>query len=227
MMGTWWPVDQGFLFGVMGGSIGAICGVAGGILGYLLPRGIGHRGVLTGLGAIGVGGLVCAAVGIGAIVDDQPFGIYYPLLLYGCILYWMVEGLLPHIDMAYRAVLANRGAGAQPRPVRGVAWFGILGGAESLGAAVLQDDWRSQGRYGRWVKPLMGRDIAVGSVILALGVWQSLSGAELNDLVPGMMLGFGFLLAAGQLWLVKAMVIRWSSRPAERQRLAAEELRRS
>lgn len=227
MMGAWWPVGQGFLLGVMGVGLGAICGVTGGVLGYLLPRGIGHRGVLIGLCVIGVGGLVCAAVGVGAIVDDQPFGIYYPLLLYGCILYWMVAGFLPHIDMAYRTVLANRRAGAQLRPVRGVAWFGILGGAESLGATVLQDDWRSQGRYGRWVKPLIGGDIAVGSVILALGVWQSLSGAGFNDLAPGMMLGVGFLLAAGQLWLVRAMVIRWSSRPAEQQRLAAEELRRS
>ena len=48
-METWWPVDQAFWWGAIGGGIGALLGVGGAVVGYLLPQGRGHLGVLMGM----------------------------------------------------------------------------------------------------------------------------------------------------------------------------------
>ena len=219
-MEIWWAVDQAFWWGVVGGGLGTVLGVGGAIVGgYLLPRGRGYRGVVVGLVAVGIGGLLGAVAGVAAIADDQPFVVYYPLLLLGCIAYWVAVGLLPQIDMAYRVVLANGGTGARLEPP---------GRPPAVRpTAPLLDDWRPQGRYGKWVRPLIAGHALAGSIILVWGAWRFLIGAESEGWLPGMMIGVGFLTSAGHLWMVKALGIRGFAKPGEQQRLAAEELRRS
>lgn len=104
-METWWLVDQASWWGAIGGGVGALLGVGGAVVGYLLPQGRGHRVVLTGMVAIGVGALLCAAAGVVAVADSQPYAVYFPLLLVGCVVYWVIVGLIPQIDMGYRNVL--------------------------------------------------------------------------------------------------------------------------
>lgn len=173
------------------------------------------RGVLIALIAVGTVGLLCGAVGVAAIIDGQPYGIYYPLLVVGFGLYWLAIPLIAAIDMAYRAVLANRPGGVN---LLHPMWWS---------SAVIREDWRPQGRYGRWVNPLNAVHALVGSVILIWGVWRFLVGAGFEEGFPGVFVGGGFLLSAGELWLIKALTLWWSSRTNEQQRLAAEELRRS
>ena len=195
-METWWPVDQGFWWGAVGGGLGALLGVGGAIVGgYLVPHGRGHRGVLIGMVAVGFGALLCAVAGVVAIADGQPYAVYFPLLLVGCVVYWVIVGLIPQIDMAYRSVQ--------------------------------RDDWRPRGRYGKWVNPLITAHVAVGSTALLWGGWRISVGAAFAECFLGVMVGVGFLVSAGQLWLIKSMAIRGFSRVQEQQRLAAEELRRS
>lgn len=229
-METWWPVDQAFWWGVIGGGVGTVLGVGGAIVGgYLVPRGRGRRGVLMGLVAVGTGGLLCAAAGVAAIVDDQPYEVYYPLLLFGCCGYWAAVLVIPAIDMAYRAVLANRPVGTQSEASR---WFPAVGNLNLLhpmwwSSAVLRDDWQPQGRYGKWVNPLVTAHAAVGLIILVWGSWLFLVGAGFEEGFPGVFVGVGFLFSAGELWLLKTLTVWWSSKTHERQRLAAEEIRRS
>ena len=217
-METWWPDDPfvGAVWCVIGGGLGTVLGVGGPIVGgYLVLRGRCRRGVLIALIAVGTVGLLCAAAGVAAIVDGQPYGVYYPLLVVGCGLYWVAIPLVPAIDMAYRAVLANRPGGVN---LLHPMWWS---------SALIREDWRPQGRYGRWVNPLITVHTLVGSVILIWGVWRFLAGAGFEEGFPGVFVGGGFLFLAGELWLIKALTLWWSSRTNEQQRLAAEELRRS
>ena len=221
-METWWLVDQSFWWGIVGGGVGTVLGVGGAVVGgYLVPRGRGYRGVMTGIVAVGVVGLLCAVAGVAAIADDQPYWVYDPLLLTGVVVYWVAVGLLPGIDMAYRTVLANRSTATNDLELRGRSAAG------SWTSAVVREDWQPRGRYGKWVNPLIAAHGAVGSVIFVWGGWRFLSGAEFGGWFPGTMVGAGFLFSAGQLWLVKVMAIWSLSRNHEQQRLAAEELRRS
>ena len=232
-METWWPVDQGFWWGVVGGGLGTVFGVGGAIVcGYLLPLGRGHRGVLIGMVAVGIGGLLCAAVGVAAIIDGQPYGVYYPLLLIGCATYWGIVFVIPVIDISYRTVLANRPTGTQFEARR---WFPAIASLNLLHpmwwcspALRLRDDWCPQGRYGKSVNRLIAAHVAIGSIILVWGIWRFLIGAGFEEGFPGVFIGGGFLFSAGELWFLKALTVWWSStRTHEQQRLAAEELRRS
>ena len=182
-METWWPVDQGFWWGAVGGGLGALLGVGGAIVGgYLVPHDRGHRGVLIGMVAVGFGALLCAVAGVVAIADGQPYrGLLPATVGSGCVVYWVIVGLIPQIDMAYRSVQ--------------------------------RDDWRPRGRYGKWVNPLITAHVAVGFDRPPLGRLADFGRGGIRGMLPGSdgrgrVPGF----RAGQLWLIKSMAIRGFSR---------------
>jgi hypothetical protein len=74
--GAWWGA-------IVGGGGGSLIGLIGGLAGWLAPRGIGLKTFQIVFGAFALLGVVFLAVGIVALVDGQPYGIWYAFLLTG------------------------------------------------------------------------------------------------------------------------------------------------
>ena len=86
-MVEWWNAQTA---GLLGGGIGAVCGllgaVGGTLMGVLAPRGKAKAlvmGIVAAMAILGVGGLI---VGITALSIGQPYHVWYPLALVGFIL---------------------------------------------------------------------------------------------------------------------------------------------
>ena len=204
------------MFGIGGAVVGA----------FLLPRSLGRRFVVTGMAAISALGIISTVAGGLAIADDQPYAVYYPLLLLGCILYWTTACAVLPVDAMYRVAGAMRNAGVEP----GMAAFGMgtwgwgLGGG--IGVAALDSAWRGQGRGQRWTLRLMWGHLGIGTLGLGWGIAHYLDGGHFQGWFPAVLLGGMFVVTSGELWLTNYVMVL-TLRNAERQRLAAEELRRS
>ena len=79
----------GSTVGVIGGVFGTVVGIVGGVL---LPRGKGKAFIRAALVALLILGLALLAIGLCALADGQPYGIWYPLVLGGAI-FSIVGGL--------------------------------------------------------------------------------------------------------------------------------------
>ena len=227
-METWWPVDQtGLWFGLIGGGVGCVLGVGVPVVCiFLLPRASGRRCVVTGMAAISAIGITSIVAGGLAIADDQPYEVYYPLLLLGGVLYWTTACAVLPVDAMYRVAGAMRKAGVEP----GMAawgwdtWGWGLGGG--IGVAALDSAWRGQGRGRRWTLRLMWGHLGIGTSGLVWGIAHYLAGGQFQGWFPAVLLGSMFVVSAGELWLTN-YVMALTLRNAEQQRLAAEEFRRS
>lgn len=71
--------------GVIGGVVGAAMGCLGGVIGWLGSRGRARRFVLGALRTMPVVGVALVAGGVAAVLDSQPYGLYYPLFLLGLL----------------------------------------------------------------------------------------------------------------------------------------------
>ena len=91
--GGWWS-DQ--TAGLVGGIGGSLLGVfLGCIVSPLMATGKARKFVCFALSAIAAGGVVTSLVGIIALVLQQPYGVYYPLLLIGGMsVFFGIGGLL-------------------------------------------------------------------------------------------------------------------------------------
>src|SRR5262245_56961818 len=83
--GAWWGA-------IVGGGGGSLIGLIGGLAGLLLPRGIGRTVFQIFFGFFAVMVLVFLAVGIGALLDGQPYGIWYAFLLTGALFTFLCGG---------------------------------------------------------------------------------------------------------------------------------------
>jgi hypothetical protein len=84
----WWSPQQSALIGTVGGStIGCFCA----IIGILAGLGKARRFVLTATGALIVGGILLVLAGIFAAATRQPYAVWYPLLLSGAILTFVLS----------------------------------------------------------------------------------------------------------------------------------------
>ena len=87
-------------FGTMWGSIvggggGSLCGLWGGLVGWLAPQGKG-RAWLLGAGWVFFGlGVLSLAFGLYALAAGQPYGIWYPLCLTGVLFTVLLGCLMP------------------------------------------------------------------------------------------------------------------------------------
>jgi hypothetical protein len=96
--GQWWDDRTGGLIGGIGGSI---IGCLGGLIGTLAGMGRARRFVLGLTKALFLVGLVLIGVGLVAVVQSQPYGVYYPLLLAGVISAAVCGGLLRTLRRRY------------------------------------------------------------------------------------------------------------------------------
>jgi hypothetical protein len=89
------PNTFGAWFGtIVGGGGGTLGGLIGAVAGALLPSGKGKRLVFGSMFVLMVVGLVMLAIGLYALVDGQPYGIWYPMVLAGAIFGAVNGGML-------------------------------------------------------------------------------------------------------------------------------------
>ncbi|MEZ6235810.1 MAG: hypothetical protein R3B68_16625 [Phycisphaerales bacterium] len=105
----WWTQQAA---GWIGGGVGAGIGLLGGLIGVLgglcVPKGKAKPLVLA-LFAIMIGaGAISLIAGVVALIDSQPYHVFYPLLLIGLIACGVGGGNLPFVLKAYRQAEARR-----------------------------------------------------------------------------------------------------------------------
>ncbi len=82
LAGQWWGRNTTIWFGSLGGCF---VGLMGGVLGLFAGLVKARRFVLGMMKGMIVAGVVCLVMGVIALVQSQPWGVYYPLLLFGLI----------------------------------------------------------------------------------------------------------------------------------------------
>ncbi len=94
------PNTFGALYGAIGvgGSLGGLLGAAAGIL---APRGKCRTLILGAMVVLVAIGVVQLVLGIIALTSGQPYGIWYPMLLCGVIMTFVIGGLIPVVRMRY------------------------------------------------------------------------------------------------------------------------------
>lgn len=100
---TPWFTESGLVGGLLGGAVGVLAGgVYGPLVGVLMPRGqarsfiLGFHWVLV---AIGLG---LAGLGLFALINGQPYAVWYVLVLPGGLLTTLMLFLTPMVHRGYR-----------------------------------------------------------------------------------------------------------------------------
>ncbi len=97
---AWWTNQQS---GIVGGIVGSLLGVIGGLIGWSASWGKSRK-LTMGLCASGIAiGCVSLAAGAIASVLQQPFHVYYPLLLAGIISICVIGANLRTISQRFQA----------------------------------------------------------------------------------------------------------------------------
>ncbi len=99
---TPWFTNSGMVGGILGGSVGILGGIMGTAMGVCAPRGIGKRTLLTTQLIIIVLGVITLGAGVVALMQDQPYAVYYPLLLIGGLTSVLFASLYPVVLCRYR-----------------------------------------------------------------------------------------------------------------------------
>jgi len=94
--------DPGLAGGFLGGGVGVLGAVYGTVVGVLAPRGKGRTYVMAMHWGVMALGAVFLVAGIGAAFADQPYGVWYALLLPGVILLVLMGAFTPVIKQRYR-----------------------------------------------------------------------------------------------------------------------------
>ena len=103
-MTPWWNAQDGNFYGALAGTaIGLAGGALGILVGLLAPRGKAKRLVFGALALlIAVGGFALLA-GLAALINGQPRHVWYPLVLVGGIVTFVLPIQVPMIRARYRA----------------------------------------------------------------------------------------------------------------------------
>jgi hypothetical protein len=107
-MDAWWTAQQAGLIGGLGGGAIGMAGALVGSLSFLAVRGkakplmVGLFGAMIGLG------LCLLGAGAVALIQSQPYHVYYPLFLGGFVATCVFGALLPVILMRYRQADVRR-----------------------------------------------------------------------------------------------------------------------
>jgi hypothetical protein len=96
--GSWWSPPQAGLIGGIGGSV---IGCFGALLGLLASKGRARNFVLTTMKIFIVLGILLTIAGFVAVVSNQPYAVWYALLLPGVILTLVFSLNLPSIQRRY------------------------------------------------------------------------------------------------------------------------------
>jgi len=103
--GQWWGERTG---GLVGGLLGAAIGCLGALIGVLGGSGKARGLVLGALKALCAFGIVLLALGLAALALEQPYAVYYPLLLLGGLCAVLPPCLLPGLRKRYEALELRR-----------------------------------------------------------------------------------------------------------------------
>jgi hypothetical protein len=98
---SWWNDTTG---GWIGGIGGSVLGLLGGLIGTLAGIGKGRPFVLALTAVVAIAGAVILLVGVVALVLQQPYAVYYPLLLAGILAAAIFGGLFPLIRRRYEQI---------------------------------------------------------------------------------------------------------------------------
>lgn len=108
-MNEWWTSQDSALIGAIGGSaVGVLGGLFGTVVGLCAPKGIARGPVLgsqLALAAVGVLMLIAAVV---ALLGNQPYHVWFPLMLGGTLLGALMGGLYPVVRARYMQAEARR-----------------------------------------------------------------------------------------------------------------------
>ncbi len=99
---TPWFTNADMVGGILGSCVGVLGGVMGTAIGFCAPRGIGRRTLLTTQLIIIVLGVITLGAGVVALTQDQPYAVYYPLLLVGGLTSVLFASLYPVVRCRYR-----------------------------------------------------------------------------------------------------------------------------
>ena len=97
-LGSWWSPQQGGLIGGIGGSL---IGCLGGLIGLLVSKGKARNFVLASVKCFIVLGILLTVAGLVAVVFQQPYAVWYALLLPGVILILVFSLNLHSIQRRY------------------------------------------------------------------------------------------------------------------------------
>lgn len=85
-MTEWWTSQQAGWIGAGLGLGGSMIGVIGAVAGFCIPRGIGFRSLTVAFLILAAAGIALLGVGVAAgAVMGQPYHVWYPLVLGGCV----------------------------------------------------------------------------------------------------------------------------------------------
>ncbi len=105
----WWNAHDGNLYGAIGGSVlGVVGGCLGAAAGVLAPRGKRRGLVMGAMWVVLVAELIMLAAGLVAVIQGQPYHVWYPLVLCGGIVTLVLGPLIPVVNMRYRQAEARR-----------------------------------------------------------------------------------------------------------------------
>lgn len=103
--GAWWGDGQGGLFG---GIAGSLLGLMGATIGTLAGLGRGRRVVAALLIVMIAVGSISLLLGIVALMLQQPYAVYYPLLLLGVLSTVLGVAMIPVMKQRYHAAEFRR-----------------------------------------------------------------------------------------------------------------------
>ncbi len=89
---------------LMGAVVGSVVGLWGGLIGFLTSRGRARGFVLGSTNLLIAFGIVSLGAGVIALTAGQPYVVYYPLLLIGIILIFVLGGLRKSLPKRYEAL---------------------------------------------------------------------------------------------------------------------------
>jgi hypothetical protein len=99
----------GALWGSIGGGVGgSLGGLWGALVGTLAPRGKGRAWLIPIGWTFVAAGVLSLAIGLYALADGQPYGIWYGPLLTGVALTIVIGCLMPVVYKRYAEAEARR-----------------------------------------------------------------------------------------------------------------------
>ncbi len=110
------PNTFGMLVDAIGGGVGGtLGGLIGAAAGVLAPRGKARFAVLGSMWLMALVGLATLATGIVAVTQQQPYAIWYPLVLLGGIFTLVMGTLIPVVRKRYTEAEHKRMAAVELR----------------------------------------------------------------------------------------------------------------
>jgi len=99
------PIRFGTLYGgIVGGGLGVLAGILGVATGILAPKGKSRSFILGAFTAMRLVGVAHLVIGLYALYERQPYGIWYPLVFIGCLFTFLFSLLRPIVRRRYDQV---------------------------------------------------------------------------------------------------------------------------